>query len=146
MGVHAGVAAEQNGGDFWKDGFWKGAIVGFGSGFIGGSGIAPFGTEWIGTTTWGSIVGAGSQAGNIWAMGGDDYSQIWQGTLIGGTMGFMASEQFGNWTSGKGFKNNQTVFEDFKSGIYTTEGGLWQQDYLDYKYPHVNADYDPTDV
>ena len=133
LGVKAGVAAENAGGDFWKDGFWKGAIVGFAAGALGGSGIAPLGTEWLGTTLWGAGLGTATQAGTIWAMGGDDYSKIWQGALIGGAAGFMASEQVGNWSKGKGFNNDQTVFEDFKSGIYTEDGGVWQQEYLDYR-------------
>ncbi len=145
MGCEAGFAAEENGGDFWQNGFWKGAIVGFAAGAIGGSGITPLGTEWIGMTSWGAGLGAATQAGTIWAMGGDDYSQIWQGALIGGAMGFMASEQFGNWTGGKGFKSHQAVFADFESGLYTQEGGIWQQDYLNYIYPNVNADYVHSD-
>ena len=81
------------------------------------------------------------QAGTIWAMGGDDFGGVWKGALVGGTMGFMASEQFGNFVKGKGFNNDNTVFEDFKSGLYTEAGGVWQQDYLDYK--GLSGKYDP---
>ena len=116
MGVNAGIAAEQAGGHFWKDGFWKGALVGFAAGALGGSGLAPFGTQWLGTTAWGAMVGAGSQAGAIWAMGGSDYSGIWKGALLGGAMGFMASEQFGNLASGKGFVSNEMA--EFNSLLF----------------------------
>jgi hypothetical protein len=133
MGVKAGIAAERSGWHFWMDGFWKGALVGFATGAIGGSGIAPFGTQWLGTTLWGSLVGTASYAGNIWAMGGKDYSKIWQGALIGGAMGFMASEQFNNMVKGKGFASNDRVLENFRIGKYgVTEGSIWQQDALDY--------------
>ncbi len=133
LGVKAGVAAEQAGGDFWKDGFWKGAVVGFAAGALGGSGIAPLGTEWLGTTLWGAGLGTATQAGTIWAMGGEDYSQIWQGVLIGGAMGFMASEQFGNWTGGKGFYSNDQVLKNFEAGKYDISGfDTWQDAALDY--------------
>lgn len=84
MGLQAGFAAESNGGDFWKEGFWKGALVGFATGALGS--IAPFGTEWVGSMAWGAILGTASQAGTIWANGGNDYSKIWQGALLGGAM------------------------------------------------------------
>ncbi len=144
MGVKAGIAAERAGGHFWKDGFWKGAIVGFAAGALSGSGLAPFGTQWLGTTVCGAAVGAGVQAGGIWAMGGNDYSKIWQGALIGGAMGFMASEQFGNWVKGKGFASNNQVLKNFEAGKYgVTDGGTWQQDALDYFFGEGSATYQP---
>lgn len=48
---------------------------------------------------------------------------------------------------GKGFKSNQGVFKDFAAGKYTAEGGVWQQDALDYfgfegEYnPQIASDY-----
>ena len=144
MGVKAGVAAETAGGHFWKDGFWKGALVGFAAGALGGSGLAPFGTQWLGTTAWGAMVGVGSQAGTIWAMGGSVYSKIWHGALLGGTMGFMASEQFGNWVNNKGFVSNNQVLKNFEAGKYgVTAGGTWQQDALDYFFGEGSATYQP---
>ena len=110
---------------------------------MGGSGIAPLGTEWIGTTFWGAGLGAASHAGSIWAMGGNDYSKIWQGALIGGVMGFMASEQFGNWTGGKGFYSNDQVLKNFEAGKYDITGfDTWQDAALDHF--GFEGKYDPT--
>ncbi len=131
MGIQAGVAAENNGGNFWKDGFWKGALVGFATGALGS--IAPLGTEWVGSMAWGAILGTASQAGTVWAMGGNDYSKIWQGALIGGAMGFVSSQQFGNWFGGKGFVNNNQVLKNFSAGKYDVSGfNSWQDAALDY--------------
>jgi RHS repeat-associated protein len=141
MGLQAGFAAESNGGDFWKEGFWKGALVGFATGALGS--IAPFGTEWVGSMAWGAILGTASQAGTIWANGGNDYSKIWQGALLGGAMGFISSQQFGNWVEGKGFVNNNQVLTNFSSGKYDITGfDTWQDAALDYF--GFEGKYDPT--
>ncbi len=133
MGIQAGVAAENNGGHFWKDGFWKGALVGFATGALGS--IAPFGTGWVGSMAWGAILGTASQAGTIWANGGNDYSKIWQGALLGALGGFMAAEEFSNFLRGKGFHNNDEVIRRFKHGFYNESKALdydWRQEVLDY--------------
>jgi len=133
MGIQAGVAAENNGGDFWKDGFWKGALVGFATGALSASGIAPLGTNWIGTTVWGAAVGTASSAGMVWASGSKDYSNIWKGTVTGAVTGFMASQEFGNLRGGKGFASNDKVLENFKAGKYDITGfDTWQDAALDY--------------
>ena len=140
MGVKAGIAAERAGGHFWKDGFWKGALVGFAAGALGGSGLAPFGTHWLGTTAWGAMMGAGTQAGTIWAMGGKDYSKIWQGALLGGAMGFMASEHFGNLAAGKGFVSNEmaefnSLFTPFdRNGLLASNDPVTVRKWLDPVY------------
>ena len=112
LGVRAGVAAENNGGHFWN-GFWKGAIVGFSTGAL--ASFAPLGTEWAGSTIWGATVGTAGMAGGIWAMGGNDYSNLWKGTATGGLMGFLSSEQFVNMVRGQGFRSNDKVLANFVS-------------------------------
>ena len=47
-----------------------------------------------------------------------------------------------NMFKGKGFKSNQSVFKDFSAGKYTAEGGVWQQDALDYF--GFEGKYDPN--
>ena len=76
-----------------------------------------------------------SQAGNIWAMGGqkEDYKNLWKGAAIGAVSGFVSSQQFGNLIRGKGFYSNDNVLKNFKAGKYDTSGfDTWQDAALDY--------------
>jgi hypothetical protein len=128
MGVQAGVAAEESGGDFWSDGFWKGAIAGFASGaagaFSGAAAVESFGTPGI---IPGALVGGatGSAAGGLtggmtsWAMGNDFWDGAQQGALVGGIggmigggyEGFLNAKELGiNIWTGSGIS-------EFKSGI-----------------------------
>lgn len=113
----------------------KGIIYGGMSGLVGGTlgSIAPLGTEWIGSTIWGSAGGTATQAFDIWISGGDDYSKLWQGAIIGGAFGFFASENFNNFVRDKGFYSNDKVLENFEAGKYNTTGfSSWQDAALDY--------------
>jgi len=127
--IMQGANAEMNGGNFWN-GAWKGAIVGAATYGLGS--IAPLGTTWLGSTAWGATVGTAASAGNVWASGSDDYSHIWVGTAIGGVSGFMASEEFGNMSRGKGFNSNQKVYEDIMFSAYGHPEINWRQEVIDY--------------
>ena len=92
-GMKAGVAAQDRGGDFWKDGFWKGAIAGFASGAIG-AGIGYLGTSVLNITgaipggLWGAFGGAlggGISGGLVSNAYGNSFSEgFWNGAMIGG--------------------------------------------------------------
>jgi hypothetical protein len=98
MGLRAGVAAENAGGDFWSDGFWKGAIAGFASGaagFVsGGAAVQAMGVQGI---IPGALVGGatGAATGGLtggmtsWAMGNDFWDGAQQGAMIGGVTGMI---------------------------------------------------------
>jgi RHS repeat-associated protein len=140
LGVRAGVAAENSGGHFWE-GFWKGAVVGFTTGAL--APLAPFGTEWLGSTLWYATVATAAQAGTTWAMGENNYGDLWKGALIGGALGFVSSEQFGNWARNKGFVSNDQVLKNFRTGQYPIpEGSTWQQEALNYFFGE--GTYDPN--
>ncbi|MCQ2228326.1 MAG: FG-GAP-like repeat-containing protein [Bacteroidales bacterium] len=143
--IYNGAISDMNGKGFWK-GAWKGALVGAASSALGC--IAPMGNTWYGSVGWGSIVGTSSGIGNCWAAGcnsGREYMNgAWKGVAIGGVMGFLTCEQFGNLTRGKGFNTNEGVLQNFKNGVYDIpEGSTWQQEVLDYfgfEGKYVNKD------
>lgn len=56
---------------------------------------------------------------------------LW-GCISGASFATLTSDNMKNMFKGKGFKSNQSVFKDFSAGKYTAEGGVWQQDALDY--------------
>ncbi len=56
---------------------------------------------------------------------------LW-GAASGAVLTTLTSENWKNWRKGKGFKNNSSVFEDFRAGNYTSNSNSWQQDALDY--------------
>jgi len=133
-----GAMADMNGGNFW-DGAWKGAVVGAATFGLGS--IAPLGTTWVGSTAWGATVGTAASAGNVWASGSKNYSNIWVGTVTGGVSGFMASEEFGNMIRGQGFNSNQKVYENIMFSAYGHPEINWRQQVLDYF--GFEGEYDP---
>ncbi|MGM0653690.1 MAG: hypothetical protein ACQES4_13065, partial [Bacillota bacterium] len=126
-------------------GFWEGAGrgalvggVGGGLSMIGGAGM-PFATNLLLGTAQGALTGGLDAA--LW---GND---IGNGMLWGGAGGAvfttLTSENFSNWTKGKGFYNNENVFNNFKTGKYRIpEGGTWQQEALDHF--GYEGTYDPN--
>ncbi|MFT4223136.1 RHS repeat domain-containing protein [Dysgonomonas sp.] len=131
-GYMNGAWEKVNEGNFFN-GFWKGALVGGAGAALGG--IAPLGTQVIGSTVWGAVVGTSVAAGGVWASGSNNYSKIWIGGAIGAAGGFLSSEQFVNYSKGKGFINNDKVLYNYKRGFYDNEwisSDKWYQDALDY--------------
>lgn len=74
-------------------------------------------------------------------------NNIGQGMLYGAASGAIfaaiTSPEVNNWARGKGFKNNNSVLNDFRVGKYTSEGGVWQDDALNYF--GFEGKYNPTD-
>lgn len=131
-GIMNGAMTDMDGGSFFN-GFWKGALVGGAGAAL--SGIAPFGTRALGSTFWGTVVGTSVAAGGVLASGSNDYSKIWIGGLLGAAGGFLSSEEFVNYSRGKGFINNDKVLYNYKRGFYDNEwisSDKWYQDALDY--------------
>jgi hypothetical protein len=141
-GIMNGAMTEMNGGNF-LNGFWKGALVGGAGAALGG--IAPLGTQVLGSTVWGATVGTAVAAGGVWASGSKDYSKIWIGGAMGAAGGFLSSEQFVNFSRGKGFISNDKVLYNYTHGFYDKEwinSDKWYQDALDYF--GFDGIYDPT--
>ena len=115
---------------FW-DGAWRGAVVGA----VGGL-MAPIGGAGM---TFGANLGLGTAEGAITggldaALWGNDIGKgiLW-GVAAGAVFTTLTSENFSNWTKGKGFYNNENVFNNFKVGKYgIPEGSTWQQEALNY--------------
>jgi hypothetical protein len=112
--------------------------VGGGLGMIGGAGM-PFAQNLLLGTGQGALVGGLDAA--LW---GND---IGEGMLWGATGGALfttlTSENFSNWTKGKGFYNNENVFNNFKNGKYRIPGGsTWQREAL--KHFGFEGTYDPN--
>ena len=132
-GLMAGAQMGTSGNGSFLDGFWRGALVGAATGAL--ASITPLGGTWGGSTIWGATVGTASSAGMVWASGGNNYSKIWHGTVLGGVSGFIASENFVNYSRGKGFHSNNEVLRRFKYSAYNESYALdynWRQEALDY--------------
>ncbi|MBQ3656487.1 MAG: VCBS repeat-containing protein [Bacteroidales bacterium] len=128
--IIGGISSYKNDNEFWN-GALKGGLVGCATGFM--VGITPFGNSWYGSTLWGATTGAISDAGMVWASGNNNYSNVWQGGVIGGTIGFLSSEHFQNFVNRKGFVSNNQVIENYSKGLYDIPtGSTWQQETLDY--------------
>lgn len=94
---------------------------------IGGAGM-PF------IANLGLEIGEGALTGGLdVALWGNDIGKgmLW-GAAAGAVFTTLTSENFSNWTKGKGFKTNENVFKDFWVGKYTACGDNWQCDVLDY--------------
>ncbi|WP_302026739.1 RHS repeat domain-containing protein [Parabacteroides johnsonii] len=127
--VGGGVKSVLQGQNFWG-GAWKGAITGGVGGLmgpIGGAGMSFAANVGLGAAQ-GTLVGALDAA--LWGtnMG---KGMLW-GCISGASFAALTSDNMKNMVKGKGFKSNQGVFKDFAAGKYTAEGGVWQQDALDY--------------
>ena len=127
--VGGGVKSVLQGQNFWG-GAWKGAITGGVGGLmgpIGGAGMSFAANVGLGAAQ-GTLVGALDAA--LWGtnMG---KGMLW-GCISGASFAALTSDNMKNMVKGKGFKSNQSVFKDFAAGKYTAEGGIWQQDALDY--------------
>jgi len=125
---------------FW-DGAWRGAVVGAVGGLmapIGGAGMT-FATNLGLGTAQGAITGGLDAA--LW---GNDIGKgmLW-GAAAGAVFTTLTSENFSNWTKGKGFYNNENVFNNFKAGKYgIPEGSTWQQEALNHF--GFEGTYDPN--
>ena len=124
-----GIRADQKGESF-LGGMIKGAFIGgLGGalGGIGGAGMSYAENLFLGVWEGGFT---GYVDGLVW---GEDPGKIMlYGMASGAVFTTPTSENLWNACKGKGFKTNAKVFEDFKAGLYTEEGGCWQQDVLDY--------------
>ena len=95
---------------------------------IGGAGM-PFAQNLLFGTAEGALVGGLDAA--LW---GNDIGKgmLW-GAAGGAVSTTLTSENFSFWTKGKGFYNNQTVLENFKTGKYLIPtGSTWQQEALNH--------------
>lgn len=121
--------ANTDGMSFWG-GAWRGAVVGGMGGslsMVGGAGMSFANNLFLGINE-GALTGGLDAA--LW--GRNIGKGMFWGAVSGAAFTTLTSENFKNWTKGKGFYNNQNVFGDFDKGKYTVEGGVWQQDALDY--------------
>jgi RHS repeat-associated protein len=109
MGGMMGTMNAQMNDKPWYQGLIWGALIGAGTAYL--SGFAP--TNWIGSTLYGSGLGAASGAGMAYATGGDVKQAAIGGAIFGGIMGFTSSDQFKNMTRRQGFKNNDKVLKNF---------------------------------
>lgn len=67
---------------------------------------------------------------------------LW-GAAAGAAFTTLSSENFRNWTKGKGFYNNEKVYQNFKSGKYAIpDGSTWQQEVLNHF--GFEGSYDPN--
>jgi len=142
--VGGGVKSAIQGQNFWN-GAWKGAITGGVGGLmapIGGAGMSFAANVGLGAAQ-GALVGSLDAA--LWGTSVGK-GLLW-GCVSGASFATLTSDNMKNMFKGKGFKSNQSVFKDFSAGKYTAEGGIWQQDALDYfgfegKYdPNIKSDY-----
>jgi hypothetical protein len=139
-GIGGVRGAMTEGMTFW-DGAWRGAAVGAVGGLmapIGGAGMT-FGANLALGSAQGAITGGLDAA--LW---GNDIGEgmLW-GAAAGAAFTTLTSENFSNWTKGKGFYNNENVFENFKAGKYAiSKGGTWQQEAIDYF--GFEGTYDPN--
>lgn len=127
--VGGGVKSALQGQSFWS-GAWKGAITGGVGGFmgpIGGAGMSFAANVGLGAAQ-GLLVGSLDAA--LWGTSVGK-GMLW-GCISGASFAALTSDNVRNMVKGKGFKSNQGVFKDFAAGKYTAEGGVWQQDALDY--------------
>ena len=127
--VGGGVKSAIQGQNFWN-GAWKGAITGGVGGLmapIGGAGMSFAANVGLGAAQ-GALVGSLDAA--LWGTSVGK-GLLW-GCISGASFATLTSDNMKNMFKGKGFKSNQNVFKDFSAGKYTAEGGVWQQDALDY--------------
>ena len=124
-----GVKSAVQGQNFWS-GAWKGAITGGVGGLmgpIGGAGMSFAANVGLGAAQ-GALVGSLDAA--LWGTNVGK-GMLW-GCISGASFATLTSDNMRNLVKRKGFKSNQSVFKDFAAGKYTAEGGVWQQDALDY--------------
>ena len=137
--VGGGVKSAIQGQNFWN-GAWKGAITGGVGGLlapIGGAGMSFAANVGLGAAQ-GALVGSLDAA--LWGTSVGK-GLLW-GCISGASFATLTSANMKNMIKGKGFKSNQSVFKDFSAGKYTAEGGVWQQDALDYF--GFEGEYDPN--
>ena len=137
--VGGGVKSAIQGQNFWN-GAWKGAITGGVGGLmapIGGAGMSFAANVGLGAAQ-GALVGSLDAA--LWGTSVGK-GLLW-GCVSGASFATLTSDNMKNMFKGKGFKSNQSVFKDFSTGKYTAEGGIWQQDALDYF--GFEGEYDPN--
>jgi hypothetical protein len=125
-----GMRSSFQGETFWH-GAWRGGLVGAvggGLSMIGGVGMSFAENLALGTAE-GALTGGLDAA--LW---GNDIGEgmLW-GAAGGAVFTTLTSENFSNWTKGKGFYTNENVFENFRAGKYSIpKGSNWQNASLDY--------------
>lgn len=137
--IGGGVKSVIQGQNFWS-GAWKGAITGGVGGLmgpIGGAGMSFAANVGLGAAQ-GALVGSLDAA--LWGTSVGK-GLLW-GCISGASFATLTSDNMKNMFKGKGFKSNQSVFKDFSAGKYTAEGGVWQQDAIDYF--GFEGEYDPN--
>ncbi|WP_065220637.1 MULTISPECIES: RHS repeat domain-containing protein [Butyricimonas] len=132
-GFWSGMKAESQGKNFWS-GAWKGALTGSVGGAlaqVGGAGMTFAQNLLLGV---GEGMATGALDAAIWK------ENVWQGMLWGGAGGALwttlTSENLKNWGNGKGWKTNETRFNEMIGS------GMAKQDILDEL--GINAVYDPN--
>ena len=104
--------------------------MGCGLSVVGGAGMSFGANLALGTAEGGATAAVGE------LISGGDGEDILKAAAIGAAFGAvtttLTSENLHNALNKKGFKTNAKVFEDYRAGKHTKEGGCWQQEAIDY--------------
>ncbi|MDL2224554.1 hypothetical protein LJB92_04490, partial [Bacteroidales bacterium OttesenSCG-928-M06] len=139
--ISGGVRGLSKGMSFW-DGAWRGAT----SAAIGG-GLSIFGGASLGTglnLLTGATEGALSGVIDAALFGDNIGKSALTGAISGLGYTFLNSEEVVNFSQGKGFNNNQQVFNKMRNEGIVTPNSNWEQNALDYF--NLDATFDPNQL
>ena len=112
---------------------FEGACKGALSGAFGGSLSIIGGGNIICNVLWGGAQGAITGVFDAALWGDNLGNAFWNGLIFGASFSLLTSQNLKNLIRGKGFYNNERVFENFRDGKYVIPDGVeWQQECLDY--------------
>lgn len=138
--ISGGVRAMNTPGMSFMDGAWRGAVTGAVGGLlapVGGAGMSFAANMGLGAAQ-------GATTGGLDALlwGNDIGKGMLWGAASGAAFAAATSDEFSNFTKGKGFKSNDAVLDDFRNMKYTNQqaGEIWQNDAL--KYFGFEGNYD----
>ena len=121
---------------------WEGAYKGLLTGALSGALSMVGGGTLVANVLWGSAEGAITGAFDAAIWDEDVTDGLLRGAAYGATFALLSSQNLRNFVRGKGFYNNERVFENFRNGKYKIPDGVeWQQACLDYF--SFSGTYDP---